>query len=91
VCRIEIRGITGACVCVRVHTRLVKDHYSNNNNNKKNNIFKLETNRERSPNFTAQLNSFNQDHAFSNYGFVYVNVGSIITLYKQVFYESMSS
>jgi len=74
------------CECVCVHTSLVKDHY---NNNKKNNIFKLYTNRGRSLIFTAQLNSFNQDHAFSNYGFVYVNVSSIITLYKQVFYESM--
>lgn len=67
---------------------LVKDHYNNNN---KDNIFKLETNSGRSLNFIAHLNTFNQDHAFSNYGFVYVNVSSIITLYKQMFHESVSS
>jgi hypothetical protein len=73
------------CVCVCVYTRLVEDHYHNNN------IFKLELNLGRSLNFTAQLNSFNEEHACSTYGFVYVNVSSIITIYKQVFHESMSS
>jgi hypothetical protein len=74
-------------LCACVHRRLVKDHYHNN----KNNIFKLELKLGRSLNFTAQLNSFNQEYVYSTYGFVYVNVSSIITLYKQAFHESMSS
>jgi hypothetical protein len=91
--RVCMRVYVRACVCVRVcvfacvHTRLVKDYYHNNNNN----IFNLEINVWRSLNFTAKLNSFNHEHVSSSYGFVYVNVSSIITLYKQVFHESTSS